>query len=232
MDPNRNDPPRNGPNKSGDDKNPKRNIWLPLILAVVAVIAIGTIYNAISESQYTQTTWSDFQQAVAADNLQEVQLKYDRIIYLTKEEAAKPAAQQKACYTGLPNGNIMGLADQLYAMGAAAAGSFAFGADKGSGNICRKFFAAACRASRHQPCMGQRSSQRLSGYSLFLGVVALSHFTFPPNRFMSIYRFNIPHCKVFYKHFIMRSYKKSPHIKLYCPSLYGQHKKTPLCRQY
>ena len=117
MDPNRNDPPRNGPNKSGDDKNPKRNIWLPLILAVVAVIAIGTIYNAISESQYTQTTWSDFQQAVAADNLQEVQLKYDRIIYLTKEEAAKPAAQQKACYTGLPNGNIMGLADQLYAMG-------------------------------------------------------------------------------------------------------------------
>ena len=117
MDPNRNDPPRKGPNKPGDDKNPKRNLWLPLILAVVAVIAIGTIYNAIRDSQYTQTTWSDFQQAVAADNLAEVQLKYDRVIYLTREEAAKPAAQQKACFTGLPNGNIMGLADELTAMG-------------------------------------------------------------------------------------------------------------------
>ena len=117
MDPKRNDPPRNGPNKPGDDNNPKRNIWLPLIIAVVALIAIGTIYNAISESQYTQTTWSDFQEAVASDNLEEVQLKYDRIIYLTKEEAAKPAAQQKACYTGLPSGNVMGLADELYAMG-------------------------------------------------------------------------------------------------------------------
>ena len=117
MDPNRNDPSRNGPKKPGDDKNPKRNIWFPLIIAVVALIAIGTIYNLINESLYTQTTWSDFQEAVASDNLAEVQLKYDRIIYLTREEAEKPAKEQQACYTGLPNGNVMGLADQLYAMG-------------------------------------------------------------------------------------------------------------------
>ena len=31
-------------------------------------------------------------------------IQSDRIIYMTKEEAGKPAAMQKACYTGLPGG--------------------------------------------------------------------------------------------------------------------------------
>ena len=35
----------------------------------------------------------------------------------TKEEAAKDPSVQKACFTGLPNGNIMELADELVAMG-------------------------------------------------------------------------------------------------------------------
>ena len=49
----------------------------------------------------------------------EVELQYDRIIYLTAEEAAKPAANQKACYTGLPSGaDTMALADTLIAQGA------------------------------------------------------------------------------------------------------------------
>ena len=117
MDPNRNDPRRGGPNKDGDNKNPKRNIWLPLIIAVVAVILIGSIYNMINKSMYTETTWSDFREAMAQNNLDEVEIRYDRIIYLTREEAAKPANQQKACYTGLPSGNIMELANELDAMG-------------------------------------------------------------------------------------------------------------------
>ena len=37
---------------------------------------------------------------------------------MTKEEAKKPAAQQKACYTGLPSGgNTMELAEELDNMG-------------------------------------------------------------------------------------------------------------------
>ena len=43
-----------------------------------------------------------------------MELLYDRIIYLTKEESAKPASSQKACYTGLPSGSdTMALADAL-----------------------------------------------------------------------------------------------------------------------
>ena len=116
MELNRNDSPHNGPKKP-DGKKP-RNYWLPLIIAVVAVLAIGSIYNMISESQYTQTTWSDFRNDFEANNLEEVEIDYDRVIYLTKEEAAKPAAQQKACYTGLPGSySQLQLADELYARG-------------------------------------------------------------------------------------------------------------------
>ena len=96
MDPNRNDPSR-GPNKPGDDKNPRRSFWLPLIIAVIAMIVIGSIYNAVSKSMYTETSWSDFRQAMEQNNLEEVEIRYDRIIYLTREEAQKPVAQQKAC---------------------------------------------------------------------------------------------------------------------------------------
>ena len=116
MDPNRNDS-HNNPKKPGDGQKPKSNIWLSLIIAVLAMLLIGSIYNMINKSQYQETTWSDFRQAFESNNLAEVELRYDRIIYLTKDEAAKHASEQKACYTGLPNGNIMELADQMVAMG-------------------------------------------------------------------------------------------------------------------
>ena len=116
MEPNRNDSSHNGPKKP-DDKRPK-NIWLILVITVVAVLAIGSIYNMISDSQYTQTTWSDFRDAMQEKNIVEAEIQYDRVIYLTREEAEKPAAQQKACYTGLPGSySQMELADELYAMG-------------------------------------------------------------------------------------------------------------------
>ena len=117
MDPNRQNPP-GGPNKPGDDKRPGGSRWTALIIAIVFALIAGSIFNLISGSQYTQTTYSDFLNAIEQNQLSEVQLQYDRIIYLTKEEAAKPANQQKACYTGLPSGgNTMELAAQLDAMG-------------------------------------------------------------------------------------------------------------------
>ena len=46
-------------------------------------------------------------------NLSEVEIQADRIVYMTKEEAAKDPSQQRACFTGLPSGNILELADEL-----------------------------------------------------------------------------------------------------------------------
>ena len=119
MDPNRKDNGNNGPNRGGDNKSPKNNIWLTLLIAVAAVFIISSLYNMINASQYTQTTWSDFRTAMDAQEIVEAEIQYDRIIYLTREEAEKPAAQQKACYTGLPTTyNQMELADALIAQGA------------------------------------------------------------------------------------------------------------------
>ena len=118
MDPNRKPDQNNGPKKDGG-KEPKNNLWLKLMIAVAAVFAISSIYNAINDSQYNQTTWSDFRAAMATGQIAEVELQYDRIVYLTKEEADKPASSQRACYTGLPSGaDTMALADTLIAQGA------------------------------------------------------------------------------------------------------------------
>ena len=104
------------PNETGESKRP-RNIWVTLIITVAIILLISWIYNAVVKSQYTETTYSDFLNAIERDQLAEVELHYDRVYYLTKDEAAKPANQQKACFTGLPNGNVMALAEQLNDMG-------------------------------------------------------------------------------------------------------------------
>ena len=119
MDPNRNDSGNNGPKKPDDNKNPKNGLWIKLMIAVAAVFIISSIYNMINASQYNQTTWSDFRSSMAAGEIVEAEIHYDRIIYLTREEAEKPASAQKACFTGLPTTyNQMELADELIAQGA------------------------------------------------------------------------------------------------------------------
>ena len=110
---------RNNPPSGGrDDKQPKSNIWVAITIAIIVVLVLSTIFNAVSSSQYTQTTWSDFRACMKANDLSEVQLHADRVIYMTKTEAAKPASEQKACYTGLPGSyNLMELANTLESMG-------------------------------------------------------------------------------------------------------------------
>ncbi|MBQ8768321.1 MAG: ATP-dependent zinc metalloprotease FtsH [Oscillospiraceae bacterium] len=98
--------------KPGENKKP-RNIWITLIITAAIILLISWIYNAVVKSQYTETTFSDFLSAMDQGQLSEVKLHYDRVYYLTKSEAAKPANQQKACFTGLPSGNVMALAEQL-----------------------------------------------------------------------------------------------------------------------
>ena len=105
-----------GNKKPGGDK-PKGSFWTPLIIALALVLLFGWIYNMVSNSQYTQTTYSDFYTAMEQGQLAEVQRRGSRIYYLTKEEAAKPASQQKACYTGMPSGDWLSVYDELVKQG-------------------------------------------------------------------------------------------------------------------
>ena len=114
MDPNRNQKPNN----SGDEKRPKGNIWVTLVITVAIILLFSTIFNYVSRSQYTEATYSDFLKAMETGNLTEVEIRVDRIVYLTREEAEKPAGVQKAFFTGLPRGgDTMALAKQLDDMG-------------------------------------------------------------------------------------------------------------------
>ena len=120
MDPNRNDSSPNGPKKpGGGDPKPGGNRWFALLIAIAIVLAVSGIFNAVKGSQYTQTTWSDFRDAMMSNSIVEAEIQYDRVIYLTQEEAAKDPSMQKACFTGLPSSyNQMELADELDARGA------------------------------------------------------------------------------------------------------------------
>ena len=119
MENNHNNPSGNRPNNnSGGDKKPKNNLAITLLITVLVVIVLTSVYNMVRSSQYTETAYSDFLREKENGNLAEVELNYDRIVYLTKEEAAKDAALQKACFTGLPrSGDVMALAAELYAEG-------------------------------------------------------------------------------------------------------------------
>ena len=114
MDKDHNNNPK--PNGGPEDKK-KNNLLVTLIITVAIVLLISSIYTAISNSQYTATTFSDFMAEWEAGNLAEVEIQYDRVLYMTKSEAEKPASDQKACYTGLPNGDILTLARELEASG-------------------------------------------------------------------------------------------------------------------
>ena len=105
-------------NQNNTPRRPRESIWTILMISLVLVLVFTWIYNAVASSQYTKTTYSDFLYAKEHNQLAEVLIKADRIVYLTKEEAAKSPSQQRACFTGLPSGgDTMALAQELYEMG-------------------------------------------------------------------------------------------------------------------
>lgn len=116
MEPDRNN--NSNKNNKPDDKKPKSRLLPMLVIALALVLLVTGIYRTVTNSQYEQKTFTEFMADKEAGNIAEALIKYDRIIYLTKEEASKPAAQQQAYYAGLPTGsNKMDLAEDLYDMG-------------------------------------------------------------------------------------------------------------------
>ena len=87
MEPNQGNNPNNGKKPGGD--RPKGSYFTPLMIALILVLLFSWIMNTVEKSQYTETTLSDFFAAKDAGQLAQVELRYDRIVYMTKEEAAK-----------------------------------------------------------------------------------------------------------------------------------------------
>ena len=108
---------QNKPNKPNPENDRGKHIGTAVIVSLALILLFTWVYNTISNSQYTQTTYSDFMEAKETGNLAEVEIRIDRILYMTREEAEKDPSQQRACYTGLPVGDYMALANELEAMG-------------------------------------------------------------------------------------------------------------------
>jgi flagellar basal body-associated protein FliL len=79
----------NRPQQPGNEKRPKGNLWITLIVTVVIVLILSSVYNALSNSQYELTTYSDFAKAREEGQLLKVIIHTDRVIYTTKEQADK-----------------------------------------------------------------------------------------------------------------------------------------------
>ena len=114
MEPNRNND-QNNPKKPGGDK--PKSYFTPLMIALVLVLVFSWVMNTVEKSQYTETRWDEFVEAKESGQLVEVEIRGDRVVYMTREEAEKDPSQQRACFTGLPNGDRMALANELAAMG-------------------------------------------------------------------------------------------------------------------
>lgn len=109
----------NNPDKSPkeDGKKPK-SLITSLIITAVIILVFTVVYNMIVSSRYTETDYTQFSREMEKGNLAEAEIRNDRIIYLTKDQAALPAGQQKAYYTGIPlRADTLELGDQLLDMG-------------------------------------------------------------------------------------------------------------------
>ena len=115
MEPNRDKNHKNPKKPEGD--RPKGGYITPLMIALVLVLLFSWVRNTVEKSQYKETRWDEFVEAKENGQIAEAEIRSDRVLYMTREEAAKDPSQQKACYTGLPLGDHMALADELATMG-------------------------------------------------------------------------------------------------------------------
>ena len=118
MDPVRNDPNKNNPGQQPENAKPKSSGWFMLTVCLLIALAVTSIFNTVSEIQYVEKNWTDFRAEMTAGTLHEVEINNDKIVYLTKEEADKPAAEQRACYARIPGTlDLIPLANELADMG-------------------------------------------------------------------------------------------------------------------
>ena len=96
---------QNNNNKRPGDKKPRGNVWITLLLTAGIVFLIVFLFNTIRSSKYEEASFSEFMAAMEENNLAEVELYGDRIIYMTREDAAKPSSEQQAYFTGMPDGS-------------------------------------------------------------------------------------------------------------------------------
>ena len=114
--PKKNDPKHNGQQNDPNNKRTKSIITM-IIVALVFTLVINMVYTSISNAYLQQITYSEFCDMAESHQIQEVEIQHDRLLILTKEEAAKDTSKQIVYYTGKPETDELDLTEDLQARG-------------------------------------------------------------------------------------------------------------------
>ena len=96
--------PQDNKPQNGDDGRQGRRIVFLMVAALIATLLINSVYASIANAYLSEIPYNEFQEYLDKDEIAELEFQSDRIVILTREEAKKPAAQQRMYYTGIiPN---------------------------------------------------------------------------------------------------------------------------------
>ena len=106
-------PQDNKPQNNDDGRQGRRIVFL-MVAALIATLLIHSVYTSIANAYLSEIPYNEFQEYLDKDEIAELEFQSDRIVILTREEAKKPAAQQRMYYTGIiPNYDNSELKAQL-----------------------------------------------------------------------------------------------------------------------
>ena len=106
--------PQDNKPQNGDDGRQGRRIVFLMVAALIATLLINSVYASIANAYLSEIPYNEFQEYLDKDEIAELEFQSDRIVILTREEAKKPAAQQRMYYTGIiPNYDNSELKAQL-----------------------------------------------------------------------------------------------------------------------
>ncbi len=112
-DPKGNKHQHNKPQNNDDGRQGRRIVFL-MVAALIATLLINSVYTSIANAYLSEIPYNEFQEYLDKDEIAELEFQSDRIVILTREEAKKPAAQQRMYYTGIiPNYDNSELKAQL-----------------------------------------------------------------------------------------------------------------------
>ena len=112
-DPKGKQPQDNKPQNNDDGRQGRRIVFL-MVAALIATLLINSVYTSIANAYLSEIPYNEFQEYLDKDEIAELEFQSDRIVILTREEAKKPAAQQRMYYTGIiPNYDNSELKAQL-----------------------------------------------------------------------------------------------------------------------
>ena len=106
--------PQDNKPQNGDEGRQGRRIVFLMVAALIATLLINSVYTSIANAYLSEIPYNEFQEYLDKDEIAELEFQSDRIVILTREEAKKPAAQQRMYYTGIiPNYDNSELKAQL-----------------------------------------------------------------------------------------------------------------------